>query len=86
MRGRRGLVLSTCAGDQVTRWLWRARAGLCAGRSQAVWFDVEWQAHAQVTKYVLAKAHTAVTVLHPATSGSGQQMEKNLKHVGSQHK
>lgn len=51
-----------------------------------MWFDVEWQARAQVTKYVLAKAHTAVTVLHPATSGSGQQMEKNLKHVSMQHK
>lgn len=47
---------------------------------------LQWQALAQVTKYVLAKAHTAVTVLHPATSGSGQQMEKNLKHVSMQHK
>jgi hypothetical protein len=43
-------------------------------------------ARAQVTKYLLAKAHTAVTVLHPQAAPKGSDsLHKSLQTV-TQHK
>ncbi|KAK9845368.1 hypothetical protein WJX81_004717 [Elliptochloris bilobata] len=41
--------------------------------------------HQSVTKYVMAKAHTTVAVVHPS-AGAGDNLHSNLKHVSMQHK